>query len=144
LGKIKYFTLPNLATLWYNLVSKVVCEIKNKKEVTSSFHNCSVLSQTTFHYSIGGDKVTKPVITKVLDAYNRLTIPKETLQAVGISPGDLVAISLDESPDGLPALVLSHYTPGCSLCGQTVYAGHFIEFQGKRICNTCLQNLKEK
>lgn len=80
-------------------------------------------------------------ITKPVDTYNRILIPKETLAAIGVSPGDYVSITLDTSPDGFPALVLSKYDPGCALCGNTLYVKQFIEVNGKKICNDCVKTI---
>ena|GEM_PF-4892445 len=80
-------------------------------------------------------------ITKPIDSYSRIGIPKETLAAIDVSPGDYVSITFGTSPDGLPALILNKYDPGCALCGTPLRVNHFIELNSKKICDDCVRTI---
>lgn len=80
-------------------------------------------------------------IVKQIDKSGRLNIPKETLKAVGIDNGDMVSISTGEDYEGLPSLVITKHEPGCSLCGNPVFHGEFVELNGARICKDCAKKI---
>ena len=82
-------------------------------------------------------------IVKQLDPYRRVVIPKETLAATGLDVGDYVLLSLGESPEGQPALILTKYHQSCIFCNNPLHVGRFSELYGQKVCDLCKQRLKE-
>jgi bifunctional DNA-binding transcriptional regulator/antitoxin component of YhaV-PrlF toxin-antitoxin module len=76
-----------------------------------------------------------------LDNQRRLTIPKETLRAVGADVGDFMKIYAANTPTGEPCITLEKFEPGCALCGGEANRNYKL-IHGKRVCEFCAKVLK--
>jgi len=71
-----------------------------------------------------------------MDSQRRLTIPTETLRAIGAEPGDLLKIYNSLTPEGDTSIILEKFQPGCTFCDDTTE--EYVELYGKRICHNCV------
>lgn len=75
----------------------------------------------------------------------RITIPRETLRAAHMEPGDQAAIYCDQDVEGHPVIIITKYLGGCYLCGKILYTNdESIKHRGKWVCTDCIQELKKK
>ncbi len=75
-------------------------------------------------------------IVRKIDSLGRILLPKEmrTRMQIGEKEPMEVFVSRD-------AIYLKKYSPGCILCGEMESA---TAFHGKKICQDCIENLKEQ
>ena len=76
-------------------------------------------------------------IVRKIDNLGRIVIPKELRNTMKINVKDPIEIFVDESGN----IVLEKYSPSCVMCGNK---GEVIEYEGKHICEECLQELGDK
>lgn len=79
---------------------------------------------------------TNTGIIRRLDDLRRIVIPKEFRKILEINQRDYIEISMQGD-----LVILNKYQNKCVFCGK-VNPG--ITFEGKKICNTCIENLKKK
>ncbi len=81
-------------------------------------------------------------VTRNIDAQRRVIIPRPTLEAAGMSPGDLVLLVGGQDAEGVPCIVMTAYVPGCFFCGTDILrTDQGIEHEGKNICLNCVAEL---
>lgn len=68
--------------------------------------------------------------TRRLDALGRVVVPAEVRRGLGLRPGDLVAMRVEEG-----RLVGWKIAPGCVLCGRS---DDLVEVNDKHLCLTCV------
>jgi transcriptional pleiotropic regulator of transition state genes len=73
-------------------------------------------------------------IVRKIDDLGRIVIPKETRKVLGIEAGDSIEIFTEGE-----TLILKKYEPYCIFCGE---ASGVVEYKGKKICKSCLKELK--
>ena len=73
-------------------------------------------------------------MTRKVDELGRIVLPSEIRQSLNIQTKDPLEIF---SEDG--CIILKKYVPGCTFCADV---NNVIEFEGKRICASCLERLK--
>ena len=73
-------------------------------------------------------------IVRPVDELGRFVLPKEIRTTFDIDTKDSVEIFTDSE-----RIILQKYQPACVFCGN---ADHIVYFNGKRICNECLEKLK--
>lgn len=76
-----------------------------------------------------------------LDGQRRLTIPKETLRAIGAEPGDYLKVYAGTTPQGATCVIVEKFEPGCALCGGSA-PSEFKIINGKRVCKVCTSTLR--
>ena len=76
-----------------------------------------------------------PGVIRKIDDLGRIVIPQEIRRAMQLQGGDSVELCLDGE-----RLVLHKYAVSCVFCGQRE-ALH--EYQGKYLCQHCLQKLRK-
>ncbi len=75
-------------------------------------------------------------IIRSIDELGRIVIPKEIRKKLGIASTDPVEIYVDGEK-----IILVKYEPNCCFCAS---AENVTEFKGKKVCRTCLYELKHK
>ena len=81
-------------------------------------------------------------LVRALDPQGRIVVPREMLIPLGIAVGDPVEIMGGQDPEGMPALVIRKYFPGCVLCGEILHnTSDYIEPHGKPLCKGCLREI---
>lgn len=75
-------------------------------------------------------------IVRRLDELGRIVIPIEMRSSLDISPRDPIEISMEGS-----TIILKKYENRCVFCGAIKPA---IKFEGKLICNNCLQKINKQ
>lgn len=79
---------------------------------------------------------TSTGIVRSIDTLGRLVVPKEMRRHLQINDGDLLEISLEGN-----RICIEKYEKSCLLCSSTE---NLLEFNGKLICNDCLQQIKAR
>lgn len=75
-------------------------------------------------------------IVRKVDELGRIVLPIELRRNLGIDIKDSLEIYVDND-----TIVLKKYQPACIFCGS---ADNVINFEGKNICQVCLNKLKEQ
>lgn len=75
-------------------------------------------------------------ITRKIDPLGRISIPKELRRKMGIKENETSVEILVEDD----MVILRKYEPACIFCGE---AKDVINFKGKNICKSCLNELKK-
>lgn len=73
-------------------------------------------------------------IVRNVDELGRIVIPKEMRKKMDIANSDPVEIYVEGDK-----IILTKYHPCCNFCGNE---SGVIEFKGKKICQTCLNEIK--
>ena len=73
-------------------------------------------------------------IVRNVDELGRIVIPKEMRKKMDIANSDPVEIYVEGDK-----IILTKYHPCCNFCGNE---SDVIEFKGKKICQTCLNEIK--
>lgn len=73
-------------------------------------------------------------IVRNVDELGRIVIPKEMRKKMDIANSDPVEFYVDGDK-----IILTKYIPSCSFCGSDE---GIEEFKGKKICRTCLDEIK--
>jgi len=85
----------------------------------------------------GGVEMVKSIgVVRKLDQLGRIVIPMEVRQAKDIKHDDPVEILTDDEK-----IVLRKYEPACIFCNN---AEDLINYQGKKVCNNCINELRSK
>lgn len=74
-------------------------------------------------------------ITRQIDELGRFVLPIEIRRALDLKEKDALEIFTDEG-----RIILQKYQPACSFCSN---ADDIVLFAGKRICKSCLAELKK-
>jgi len=80
-------------------------------------------------------KVKATGITRRIDDLGRIVIPKELRKTLGIEPGTPIEIYTEED-----TIILKKFENRCVLCGSTADVA---EIKGKKVCNSCIEELKQ-
>ncbi len=83
-------------------------------------------------------------IMRGIDPQRRVVIPRETLQSVGLQPGDSVEIYSDTTPDGIPVVIIRKYVAGCLNCHNTKEKEEYIEVSGFLFCPHCVEIIAKR
>lgn len=75
-------------------------------------------------------------IVRKLDELGRIVIPREIRRTFEIEDKDGLEIFTDGNQ-----IILKRYQPACLFCGE---ADDVIEFEGKKICRTCIEAITDK
>lgn len=73
-------------------------------------------------------------MVRKLDELGRLVLPKELRTTLNIDNKDALEVFVEEEN-----IILRKYMPGCIFCGN---AGETMQFKGKNICKSCLEELQ--
>jgi len=73
-------------------------------------------------------------IVRQMDSLGRIVLPIELRRTLDIAQKDSLEIYVDES-----AIILKKYQPSCVFCND---AKDVINYKGKNICKSCLDELK--
>ena len=73
-------------------------------------------------------------IVRKLDQLGRIVIPKELRNTFDLSEGDPIEIFVENQD-----IILRKYQPACIFCND---ATDVRQFEGKNICSSCLEKLK--
>lgn len=73
-------------------------------------------------------------IVRNIDELGRVVIPKEIRKKMDINDGDPMEIFVEGEK-----ILISKYVPNCSFCGGE---DGISEFKGKKICRSCLEEIK--
>ena len=84
------------------------------------------------------------MIIKSIDHNGRLVIPRELLRSANIEPGAPVELYGFQTPDGDPAVIVKQYQDRCPFCNEVLVVGFYKKISGKKICNYCINDLKEE
>ena len=76
-------------------------------------------------------------IVRKIDNLGRIVVPKELRETMEIDKKDPMEIYVD----GMDQIVLQKYEPACVFCGDKE---NTLEFNDKTICQSCVDNMKEK
>lgn len=76
-------------------------------------------------------------IVRKIDNLGRIVIPKELRETMNINVKDPIEIYVDDNDK----IILKKYQPACIFCGN---AEDTIEYNGKIICYSCLDDIVEK
>lgn len=74
-------------------------------------------------------------VIRRVDELGRVVIPIELRTQFGISEKDPMEIYVEGA-----SIILKKYEPNCIFCGNTK---KLIEFEGKLICNKCINNINK-
>ena len=74
-------------------------------------------------------------ITRQIDELGRFVLPIEIRRTLGIKEMDALEIFTDEG-----RIILQKYQPSCSFCSNM---DGIVLFEGKRICRSCVEKIKE-
>ena len=75
-------------------------------------------------------------VVRQLDTLGRIVVPIELRRTMDIGVKDMVEIFVEDDK-----IVLKKYHPACIFCGD---ADNIVFFNGKRICQNCLEEIKNK
>ncbi|ERI08394.1 AbrB/MazE/SpoVT family DNA-binding domain-containing protein [Aneurinibacillus aneurinilyticus] len=75
-------------------------------------------------------------IVRELDNLGRIVFPMEVRKKLGIHHGDGMEIFVDGKQ-----IILQKYTPGCIFCDSIE---DISEYKGRKICDSCLTEMKNK
>lgn len=78
--------------------------------------------------------INTTAIVRTIDGVGRLVIPMEVRRRLGISKTDFFNLCVDGDK-----LILQRYEQACVFCGGT---DRVEDFQGKKICARCIQELR--
>jgi transcriptional pleiotropic regulator of transition state genes len=84
----------------------------------------------------GKGKMKSTGIVRKVDELGRIVIPIELRRTLGIEEKDSLEIYVDGE-----RIILKKYEPACVFCHD---ADNIVNYEGKRICQSCLKNLAEK
>lgn len=73
-------------------------------------------------------------IVRNVDELGRIVIPKEMRKKMDIASSDPVEIYVEGDK-----IILTKYHPSCHFCGSEIGV---VEFKGKKICHSCLNEIK--
>ena len=73
-------------------------------------------------------------IIRNVDELGRIVIPKEIRKKMSIGSADPIEIYVDGDK-----IILRKYENTCTICGGSA---ELVEFKGKKICETCIAELK--
>ena len=73
-------------------------------------------------------------IIRQVDELGRIVIPKEIRRHMGITSSDPIEIYVDDNK-----IILCKYSPSCLFCDGTE---NVTVFKGKRVCQSCLDEIK--
>ncbi|MCP1357916.1 AbrB/MazE/SpoVT family DNA-binding domain-containing protein [Aneurinibacillus migulanus] len=73
-------------------------------------------------------------IVRKLDKLGRIVFPIEVRDNLGIKPGDGLEIFVNGEQ-----IILKKYAPGCVFCDSI---SGIVEYKGKRICTSCLEDIE--
>ena len=73
-------------------------------------------------------------IVRKVDELGRIVLPKEIRTSFDLEPGDGVEIFVEQDK-----IILQKYAPCCIFCGE---ADNIVMFKNKRICRSCLEEMK--
>ena len=73
-------------------------------------------------------------MVRKVDELGRIVLPAEIRQSMDINVRDALEIFTDEG-----RIILQKYQPSCIFCSN---ADNVIYFNGKRICKSCLEEIK--
>lgn len=75
-------------------------------------------------------------IVRKIDELGRIVIPKELRKTMGIGKKTPMEIYVDDNK-----IIFKKYQPGCTFCGNIE---NIVEYEGKVICNDCLEKMLQK
>lgn len=75
-------------------------------------------------------------VVRRIDELGRIVLPIEIRRSLDINVKDPVEIFIDNE-----RIILQKYSPSCIFCGD---ADNIVFFNGKRICSSCLEEIKNK
>jgi transcriptional pleiotropic regulator of transition state genes len=75
-------------------------------------------------------------VVRRVDELGRIVIPIELRRTLDIAEKDALEIYVDGE-----LIILKKYQPACIFCGD---ARDVVNYRGKNICNSCLQQLKQE
>ena len=75
-------------------------------------------------------------VVRQLDTLGRIVLPIELRRTMDIGVKDMVEIFVEDDK-----IILKKYHPACIFCGD---ADNIVFFNGKRICQNCLEEIKNK
>jgi len=75
-------------------------------------------------------------IVRQMDSLGRIVLPIELRRTLDIAQKDSLEIYVDES-----SIILKKYQPSCIFCNN---AKDVINYKGKNICKSCLDELKSQ
>lgn len=73
-------------------------------------------------------------IVRNVDELGRIVVPKEMRNKMGIANSDPVEIYVDGDK-----IILTKYNPCCHFCASE---HDVVDFKGKKICNACINEIK--
>ena len=73
-------------------------------------------------------------IVRNIDELGRLVVPKEMRTTLGIETDDPIEFFVEGD-----RIIISKHMPNCVFCG---CESDLSEFKGKKICNSCLEEIK--
>lgn len=71
-----------------------------------------------------------------IDSLGRIVIPKQFRKHLGLHDGSVLELSSDDN-----CIIIKKHQESCVFCQST---SDLTEFEGRFICRTCLNKLKEK
>lgn len=86
-------------------------------------------------FTKGGRNLKSTGIVRKVDQLGRIVIPVELRRNLNVDTEDPMEIFVDED-----LIILKKYEPSCIFCGQ---ARNLEIFKNKKICPSCLEDLKE-
>jgi len=81
-------------------------------------------------------KVKATGIVRRVDQLGRIVLPKELRETLNIDKKDPMEIYVEDD-----TVILKKYEPGCTLCSSV---DNLISYQGKKVCEDCLEELNKK
>ena len=75
-------------------------------------------------------------VVRKVDELGRIVLPIEIRNVLDIKPKDAIEIFTDNDK-----IVLKKYQPACIFCNDV---DDVVYFNGKRVCNACIEKLKEQ
>ncbi len=75
-------------------------------------------------------------IVRRVDQLGRIVLPKELRETLNIDKKDPMEIYVEDD-----TVILKKYEPGCTLCSSV---DNLISYQGKKVCEDCLEELNKK
>ncbi|MED4732067.1 AbrB/MazE/SpoVT family DNA-binding domain-containing protein [Aneurinibacillus migulanus] len=73
-------------------------------------------------------------IVRKIDNLGRIVFPIEVRNKLGIQIGDSLEIFMDDEK-----IVFKKYAPGCLFCD---FISEIVQYKGKKICASCLEELR--
>lgn len=74
-------------------------------------------------------------VVRKVDPLGRIVLPKELRNVLDIQETDPLEIYTEDE-----FIILKKYEPACIFCGE---ANHVTDYKGKKICTSCLRELKK-